>query len=559
MKKYNLLKVLAITVFIAWLLTLIIPGSYVDYSGNVTKDAIAGIGIWSLFSNLSVSISYFNGIAILVVAVACFYAVLNKLNVYSAFVKKVSSIFKDKEGLLVCITTIVFAIISLFVNDFIILLVFIPFVYQVMKTLEIDKKIILSSTIIAGLIGSMCSIYNSNLFSAFNLTINTLLLVKVIMFVFSVFILLFFITPRKKDKKSKKEKDAVAKVTKKEEAKKTNVKKATVKEDKVNKTLYAILTILLGTFGVNKFYARNFKAGIIRLLFCWTLVPTILSIAEFITILTEKADKDGNVPVTSQRRTNVMFGTGLVLFTLFVIFTIIPWESLISGFTGFTDFNTWLSNIKIGGYKIFSNVIGAPIVIDSTTGASSGAINVLGAWTMSDVAIFLFILSAVIAFANKIKLNDFISTITSGVKRVLPIAITAMLISIVLIIMVTSGVNVTIANWILTLSKGFNIATATLASMIGSVLTGDFYYFISSIGTVFTAVSTTTDYYGVTALIMQSIYNLMMVIAPTSVGLVIGLYYLDIPYNKWLKFIWKAFLSLFVLVIITSIIVYVLV
>lgn len=559
MKKYNLLKVLAITVFIAWLLTLIIPGSYVDYSGNVTKDAIAGIGIWSLFTNLSVSISYFNGIAILVVAVACFYAVLNKLNVYSAFVKKVSSIFKDKEGLLVCITTIVFAIISMVVNDFIILLVFIPFVYQVMKTLEIDKKVILSSTIIAGLIGSMCGIYNSNLFSAFNLTINTLLLVKVIMFVFSVFILLFFITPRKKDKKSKKEKDAVAKVTKKEEAKKTNVKKATVKEDKVNKTLYAILTILLGTFGVNKFYARNFKAGIVRLLFCWTLVPTILSIAEFITILTEKADKDGNVPVTSQRRTNVMFGTSLVLFTLFVIFAIIPWESLISGFTGFTDFNTWLSNIKIGGYKVFSNVIGAPIVIDATTGASSGAINVLGAWTMSDVAIFLFILSAVIAFANKIKLNDFISTITSGVKRVLPIAITAMLISIVLIIMVTSGVNVTIANWILTLSKGFNIATATLASMIGSVLTGDFYYFISSIGTVFTAVSTTTDYYGVTALIIQSIYNLMMVIAPTSVGLVIGLYYLDIPYNKWLKFIWKAFLSLFVLIIITSIIVYVLV
>ena len=36
MKKYNLLKVLAITIFVAWLLTLIIPGSYVDYTGAVT-------------------------------------------------------------------------------------------------------------------------------------------------------------------------------------------------------------------------------------------------------------------------------------------------------------------------------------------------------------------------------------------------------------------------------------------------------------------------------------------------------------------------------------------
>ena len=53
MKKYNLLKVLAITVVIAWLLTLFIPGSYADYSGNVTTNSIAAVGIWSLLSNLS--------------------------------------------------------------------------------------------------------------------------------------------------------------------------------------------------------------------------------------------------------------------------------------------------------------------------------------------------------------------------------------------------------------------------------------------------------------------------------------------------------------------------
>ena len=32
MKKYNLFKVLAITVCVAWLLTLFIPGSYADYN-----------------------------------------------------------------------------------------------------------------------------------------------------------------------------------------------------------------------------------------------------------------------------------------------------------------------------------------------------------------------------------------------------------------------------------------------------------------------------------------------------------------------------------------------
>lgn len=553
MKKYNLLKVLAITIFVAWLLTLIIPGSNIDYTGNVTKGEIAGVGVWALLSNLNISISYFNGIAIFLIAVACFYAVLSKIDVYNKFVEKVALIFKEKKGLLISITTIIFGVLASVVNDAMILIVFVPFIYKVMKALEIDKKVILASTIIASIIGSMCGIYNSTLFNIFSIELNTLLLVKVILLVFSLLVLLIFIAP----KKAKKEK-AKAKVSAKAETKKSAVKKVSSKEKetKVNKTLYAVLTILLGTFGINKFYARNYKAGIISLLFCWTLVPTILSIAEFITVLTIKADKKGEIPVINTKRTNVLFGTSLVLFVLFTIFTIIPWESLISDLTIFSDFNNWLSNLKIGDYAIFKNIIGAPVIVDATMGANSGVINVLGTWMLNDVAIFLLLLTVVIGVFNNMKFNDFIATATEGIKKVLPVSITAMLISIVLVIMITSGVSITIANWILTLTKGFNIATATLASMIGSVLTADSYYFLSSVGSVFTTVITKTDYYGVLALITQSIFNLMMIVAPTSVGLIIGLYYLDIPYNKWLKFIWKVFLSLFIIIIITAIIVY---
>lgn len=60
---------------------------------------------------------------------------------------------------------------------------------------------------------------------------------------------------------------------------------------KVNKTLYAVLTLLLGTFGINKFYAGKIKSGLLSILFCWTGIPTILSVAEFITVLTEKEIK----------------------------------------------------------------------------------------------------------------------------------------------------------------------------------------------------------------------------------------------------------------------------
>ena len=558
MKKYNLLKVLAIMVFITWILTLIIPGSYVDYSGKVTTNTIAGLGVWGLLTNLNISISYFNNIAVFLIAVACFYAVLDKISLYNDFVSNVSKVFKGKERTFVIIVTLVFGILSLFINEFLVLIAFVPFIYKVMKELSIDKKVILASTLVAALIGSMCSIYNSTLFSAFSLKINTLLLVKIIIFVVSISILTILIAPKnssKKQKKASKEKET------KEELKNTKTKKVATKSKakKVNKTLYAVLTILFGSIGINKFYVGQIKKGILSILFCWTLIPAILSVAEFITVLTEKADKTGKIEVTSERRNKVAFIVSVVIFALFIIASIIPYESLFKNCTVFTEFNSWLSNLKIGNYAIFNNIIGSPLIVSESTGSTTGSIAVFGSWTMSDVSILLFILTLLIAIINNVKIDDFIKGINENIKKILPVAITAMLISVVLVTMITSGISITIANKILSIFKGFNIAETIFATMISSVLTSDFYYLISTVGQLLTLSASNSQYYGVIAFIIQSIYNLVMIIAPTSVGLIIGLYYLDIPYNKWFKFIWKLLLILFVIIIVATIVIYALV
>ena len=101
MKKYNLIKVIAITVLVGWVLTLIIPGSSFDYSGNISTTSIQASGLWGLFSNLGISISYFNGIAIFIIAVACFYSVLGKLEVYNNFVSKVADKFSAKTFVII--------------------------------------------------------------------------------------------------------------------------------------------------------------------------------------------------------------------------------------------------------------------------------------------------------------------------------------------------------------------------------------------------------------------------------------------------------------------------
>ena len=63
----------------------------------------------------------------------------------------------------------------------------------------------------------------------------------------------------------------------------------------VNRVLYIILALLLGSFGLHKFYAGKPLAGILYLLFCWSWIPTILTIFDIIVALCKDSDGQGNI------------------------------------------------------------------------------------------------------------------------------------------------------------------------------------------------------------------------------------------------------------------------
>lgn len=48
----------------------------------------------------------------------------------------------------------------------------------------------------------------------------------------------------------------------------------------------AIFAILLGSFGVHRFYLRQTGWGILYVVFCWTLVPAVAGLIEGILYLT---------------------------------------------------------------------------------------------------------------------------------------------------------------------------------------------------------------------------------------------------------------------------------
>ena len=66
------------------------------------------------------------------------------------------------------------------------------------------------------------------------------------------------------------------------------------------------------------------------------------------------------------------------------------------------------------------------------------------------------------------------------------------------------------------------------------------------------------DAFNVAFVIFIAINGLILLVAPTSAILMIGLSYLDIPYKKWMKHIWKAVLIvLLILLILFALISYV--
>ncbi|MCX6673853.1 MAG: NINE protein [Methanothrix sp.] len=66
---------------------------------------------------------------------------------------------------------------------------------------------------------------------------------------------------------------------------KCGVRSATTVVSEHNKTTAALLALFLGGLGLHKFYLGRTGMGLIYLVFCWTLVPALISLVEGIQFL----------------------------------------------------------------------------------------------------------------------------------------------------------------------------------------------------------------------------------------------------------------------------------
>jgi uncharacterized ion transporter superfamily protein YfcC len=104
-------------------------------------------------------------------------------------------------------------------------------------------------------------------------------------------------------------------------------------------------------------------------------------------------------------------------------------------------------------------------------------------------------------------------------------------------------------------SFGDNVIIHSLVALLGSVLNVDLYYTVA--GVFSTTVSSLSDKanLSVFAVMFQSVYGVVQIVGPTSLLLLVGLSYLEVPYSSWLKYIWRFIVELLIAIFVVLMIV----
>ena len=222
----------------------------------------------------------------------------------------------------------------------------------------------------------------------------------------------------------------------------------------------------------------------------------------------------------------------LVISIIFMIITLIGMANIekVFNITLFSDIHSKINSFEINGYPLFKNLI--------------GSIYTYGSWSNYELAMMLVILIFVIKIMYKIKFNDLVDGIKNGVITMLPLAFYALIVNTILLMLnaIASGYTIfpTIADKILSLTKGFNILTYSFTISIGSILFNDFPYLLNSLYSPITTIYSNSA--NIIAITTQVIHGIIQILVPTSVMLVLGLKYFDISYSNWLKSIYKFIL-----------------
>ena len=526
MKKHNTFKVVLGTALLFVILSWIIPAAY--YSGEFIDQGLVQAGLFDFFNYSLTSLSYFGYISLYVIFVGGFYGVLNKIPAYHNLLEAIANKVAKKEKVVLAVIMILLAVIVSVCGIEIEMFLFVPFLVSLILLMGFDKIVAALTIVGSSLVGVAGATYAYNkvgtLMQFLSLDITSDIYVKLMILLVGLVLLIFNtllyikksestkVITKKEDKKEVEEVVVEKAIAEKIEVPKREENKKTTKSTNKSSSKKAAKK----TNKSSKSSKSHIKAA---------LKDDEVIVVKEEEVKTNTSKKQRVWPIA------VVFSLLLVL----VLLAFCPWSSSF-GVTWFDEAKTAVNEFTLFEFPIFAKLL--------------GTYNSFGTWMPTDLFFPLTFFILMLALIYKVKLSEVFEGFANGAKKAIGPAGMILVIYTILVLVTYHPFQLTIYKAILGLSKGFNVVTATVVAMLAGLFNGDIAYSLQSVLPYYTSVVTNTDFYSAIGVLFQSVYGVTMLVAPTSLTLMVVLTYLDIPYTKWLKNIWKFLLEFFVLILI---------
>ena len=456
------------------------------FNSQLVEETRQRAGIFDVLSYATVTISYFGNICLYVLVVGGFYGVIHKIDAYRSLLDKIVKGFKGKENIFMIVVMVLFALITSMTGLSVGILFLFPFVISILLLMGYNKVTAAMTTVGAVLVGLIGSTYSY----ANTSQLSQVLQVEPTKEIITKFIILavgLVILAFNVLKYAKDHRD-VKNISTDPSYIPAEVKSSSVKKETVKKTA------------------------------------------------TKKASKKSDTKITSKSKVRV--------WPLVVVFDLILLIMILSTIA-------WVHTFKLDIFsKATEAFLGFKIKEFKLFGSIFGNVAAFGDWSINELLITVFISSAIIALIYRVKFNDYLDNFIDGAKRAIKPAVFVALIYMVLVVVTYHPVLLTILKPILGKSSTLNVFTMSLVAFISSVFNVEITYSVTAALPYVASLITESTAYPLIAVIWQSMYGLAMLVAPTSVILMVTLSFMHISYGEWLKSVWKLFVELLVALLI---------
>ena len=220
---------------------------------------------------------------------------------------------------------------------------------------------------------------------------------------------------------------------------------------------------------------------------------------------------------------------GLILIFVSTVLAYLPWSTF--EITLFDDITKSVNEFTIFGSPIISYFF--------------GEFTAFGSWDIFTIQFVMLTVVLLIKLFGRVSFDEVIESFATGFKKVGPAVITLLFVYTTLVFAATYPVVPVIVDWICNLAKGFNSILSYIAIFITSIFGVEMQYIMSLSGTYFAGEA--SKHVKELAIIFQSAFGLACFFVPTSAILMLGLSFLEIPYGKYFKFIWKLLVAMLVI------------